>query len=139
MKLPKWLSVAMVMAIHDEALYYFGGGAGVRDAALLQSAMDRPRNRLSYEPASNIFELAASLCVGIAKNQAFVDGNKRTALLATRAFLFLNGQILEPSEAEEVTTMVALATGEMSEAQFALWLRANCRLPRRRKRSSSSK
>jgi death-on-curing protein len=136
-KQPKWLSVAMVMAIHDEVLSYFGGSAGVRDAALLQSAIDRPGNRLAYESTSNIFELAAGLCVGIAKNRAFIDGNKRTALLATRAFLFLNGQIMEPSELEEVTTMVALATGELSEAKLALWLRANCRSARRRRRSPS--
>jgi death-on-curing protein len=129
----------MVVAIHDEALYYFGGSPGLRDATLLQSAIDRPRNRLACESVSNLFELAASLCVGIAKNHAFVDGNKRTALLATRAFLFLNGQILEPAEAEEVTAMVAVATGELSEAQFASWLSANCHTPKRRRRASPKK
>jgi len=86
MRQPKWLSSALVTAIHDEAIYEFGGLAGVRDTGLLESAIYRPRNRLAYEPESSLFDLAAALCVGIAKNDPFIDGNKRTALLATRAF-----------------------------------------------------
>jgi death-on-curing protein len=89
---PKWISSAIATAIHDEAIYEFGGLAGIRDAGLLESALDLPRNLLAYEPRVCIFRLAATLCVGIAKNHPFNDGNKRTALLATRAFLYLNGQ-----------------------------------------------
>ena len=125
MKRPKWLSTAIVTAIHDEAIYEFGGLAGVRDAGLLESALDRPRNRLAYEPKSTLFELAAALCVGLAKNHPFIDGNKRTALLATRAFLFLNGYALEPNEQDEVLTLVAVAEGSLIEAPLAEWLRKN--------------
>jgi death-on-curing protein len=125
-KRPKWLATAVVTAIHDEAIYEFGGLAGIRDSGLLESALDRPRNRLAYEPKSTLFELAATLCVGIAKNHPFIDGNKRTALLATRAFLFLNGYALEPTEEDEVLTMVAVADSSLSEQQFADWLRRNC-------------
>jgi death on curing protein len=123
---PKWLAAAVATAIHDEAIYEFGGLAGIRDSGLLESALDRPRNRLAYEPKSTLFELAATLCVGIAKNRPFIDGNKRTALLATRAFLFLNGYALEPTEEDEVLTLVAVADSSLSEQQFADWLRRNC-------------
>jgi death-on-curing protein len=113
------------MAIHDEAIYEFGGRSGVRDQGLLESSLDRPKNRLAYAPRSSMFELAAALCVGLAKNHPFVDGNKRTALLATRAFLFLNGYALEPAEQDEVATMIAIADGSLDESGVAVWLERN--------------
>jgi len=100
--------------------------AGIRDTGLLESAIDRARNRLAYEPGSSLFDLAPALCVGIAKNHPFIDGNKRTALLATRAFLFLNGYALEPAEEDEVLTLVAVADGSLTESALAPWLRTNC-------------
>jgi death on curing protein len=122
---PRWVTVSIATAIHDEVIYEFGGLAGVREQGLLESALDRPRNLLAYEPRSSIFELAAALCVGIAKNHPFNDGNKRTALLATRAFLYLNGRELEPSQADEVTTLVAVADGSLDEPRLAEWLKRN--------------
>ena len=77
----------------------------------------------AYEPKSTLFELAATLCVGLTKNRPFIDGNKRTALLETGAFLFLNGYALEPTEEDEVLTMVAVADGSVNEQQLADWLR----------------
>jgi death on curing protein len=124
---PRWISSAIATAIHDEAIYEFGGLAGMRDAGLLESALDRPRNLLAHEPRVSIFRLAAVLCVGIAKNHPFNDGNKRTALLATRAFLYLNGQALEPSQADEVTMLVAVADGSLIERDLAAWLERNSR------------
>lgn len=115
----------IAIAIHDEAIYEFGGLAGLRDHGLLESALDRPRNRLAYEPGGSIFELASALCFGIAKNHPFNDGNKRTALLSTRAFLFLNGQVLEPAQPDEVATMLAVADSSLDEQQLAMWLRLN--------------
>ena len=125
MRGPKWLAPALVTAIHDEAIYEFGGLSGIRDTGLLESALDRPRNRLAHEPKTTVFELAASLCFGLAKNHPFVDGNKRTALLAARAFLFVNGHLLEPAEEDEVLTIVAVAEGSVSEPQLAEWLQRN--------------
>ncbi len=122
---PKWINAAIAMAIHDEAIYEFGGLSGVRDQGLLESALDRPRNLFAYEPESSIYDLAAVLCVGTAKNHPFNDGNKRTALLATRALLFLNGQALEPSQLEEVNTLVGVAEGSIGEHDLATWLEAN--------------
>lgn len=125
MKRPKWLDVGIVMAIHGEAVYEFGGLGGLRDRGLLESAVDRPRNHLAYEPKSRLFQLAAALCFGLVKNHAFTDGNKRTALLAARAFLFLNGVALEPAEEDEVLTMVAVADGALDERRLAQWLKVN--------------
>ncbi len=127
MKGPKWISSAIATAVHDEAIYEFGGLAGIRDAGLLESALDRPRNLLAYEPQASIYRLAAALCFGIAKNHPFNDGNKRTALLATRAFLYLNGWELEPSQTDEVATIVAVADGLLNEENLAIWLERNAR------------
>ncbi len=124
----KWLSLAMVEAIHDEAVYLFGGLGGVREPSLLESAIDKPKNKRAYEPESTLLELAATLGVGLARNHEFNDGNKRTALLSTRAFLFLNGQVLEPQEEDEVLIMIGVATGDVSESQFAAWLGRNCKV-----------
>ncbi len=122
---PKWLTVAIATAIHDEAIYEFGGLPGLRDRGLLESALDRPRNLLAYEPRSSIFRLAAVLCIGLAKNHPFNDGNKRAALLATRAFLDLNGYALEPQQDDEVMTFVAVADGSLTEDGLAEWLERN--------------
>ncbi|MGH8287892.1 MAG: type II toxin-antitoxin system death-on-curing family toxin [Steroidobacteraceae bacterium] len=121
----KWISTPVATAIHDEAIYEFGGLAGVRDQGLLESALDRPRNLLAHEPESSIFRLAGALCVGITKNHPFNDGNKRTALLTTRAFLYLNGQELEPVQEDEVATLVAVADGSMTEHDLEKWLERN--------------
>jgi death on curing protein len=126
-KEPKWISSAIATAIHDEAIYEFGGLAGVRDAGQLESALDRPRNLLACEPQASLYRLAAALCVGIGKNRPFNDGNKRTALLATRAFLYLNRQELEPSQTDEVATLVAVADGSLTEKDLASWLERNSR------------
>lgn len=117
----------MVAAIHDEVIVEFGGLAGVRDAGLLESAIDRARNRHEYDATSDLFALAAALGFGLMKNHPFNDGNKRTALLAMRAFLYLNGHELEPPEKDEVETMVALADGSLDEKTLALWLSRHSR------------
>jgi death-on-curing protein len=122
---PKWISARIATAIHDEAIYEFGGLAGIRDQGLLESALDRPRNLLAYKPRSSLFDLAAALCFGLAKDHPFNDGNKRTALLSTRAFLYLNSQMLEPGQQDEVATMLAVADGSLNEQQLAVWLRLN--------------
>lgn len=125
MREPKWITVAITTAIHDEAIYEFGGLPGIRDQGLLEGALDRPRNLLAYEPDSSIFRLAAALCIGVTANHSFYDGNKRTALLATRAFLYLNGYALEPDQHDEVATLVAVSDGSMDEDALESWLTRN--------------
>ena len=122
---PEWLSKALMLAIHDEQLAEHGGGTGVRDEGLLDSALVRPQNRLSYEPTADLQTLAAAYAFGVARNHPFIDGNKRTAFVAAEVFLDLNGMTLTASDEECVLTMLRLAAGEIEEDAFAAWLRAN--------------
>jgi death-on-curing protein len=118
----KWLTRQMILAIHDEAVIIFGGLPGVRDMALLNSVIDRPKNLIAYGDHPSLFDLAAALCFGIVKNHPFLDGHKRTDLLSARALLFLNGQVFEPAEVDEVTMMVGVADGTVDKAMLASWL-----------------
>ena len=131
MKEPQWLTTAMVVAIHDEQLAIHGGSAGLRDAALLESALHRPRNKWAYGQAT-LPELAAAYGFGIARNHTFVDGNKRTSLLAIYMFLGLNGVDFRVPEAEAAAIILSLAAGEVSEESLARWISDN--LPKRKKR-----
>lgn len=124
MSAPDWLAVDMIVAIHDEQLAIHGGLAGMRDAALLESALDRPRNKWAYESAE-LPELAAAYGYGIAKNRPFVDGNKRTSLLAIYTFLGINGVDFIVPEADAAAMIFALAAGEVSEDSLARWIRDN--------------
>ena len=90
MKRLEWLTMPIVLAIDDEQLTVHGGSAGLRDVGLLELALDRPLNKWNFEQAE-MPELAAAYGYGIARNHPFVDGNKRTALLAIYTFLGVNG------------------------------------------------
>lgn len=116
-----WLQMNVVLAIHEMQLAEHGGGTGIRDAGLLDSALSRPRNLALYD-SPDVAELAASYAFGIARNHPFVDGNKRTAYVATELFLSLNGLVLTAKDAECVVNMLALAAGNIDEASFAAWL-----------------
>ena len=118
---PVWLALEVLLAIHDEQLAEHGGGEGLRDQGLLESALARPRNLHAYGETS-LTVLAASLGFGLARNHPFVDGNKRTAYVAVETFLALNGIALLASDAECVVAMLDLAAGDLPEAGFAAWL-----------------
>jgi death-on-curing protein len=122
---PEWLSKALILAIHDEQLAEHGGGTGVRDEGLLDSALVRPQNRLAYDAEADLPALAAAYAFGLARNHPFIDGNKRTAFVAAEVFLDLNGMTLTASDEDCVLTMLRLAAGEIEEDAFAAWLRAN--------------
>lgn len=125
MKEPEWLSKALIHAIHDEQLAEHGGGTGVRDDGLLESALARPQNSLAYDAAADLATLAAAYAFGLARNHPFVDGNERTAFVAAEVFLELNGMTVTASDEDCVLTMLRLAAGEMEESAYAAWLRAN--------------
>lgn len=113
----------MVEVFHRESLVRFGGADGLRDEGLLLSALARPKNIHASEPEADIFRLAAAYCAGIVKNHPFVDGNKRTGVLAAITFLALNDVAVEFEEAMIVTMIIDLAAGEISEDDLAQWLR----------------
>ena len=119
-----WLDRRSVEAFHAEQLAEFGGLAGLRDEGALESALARPLNLAAYEKPS-LFELAASYAFGIARNHPFVDGNKRTALVASFAFLELNGVTINAKEEDAVVAFVGLAAGKLSQNDLALWLESH--------------
>ena len=121
-----WLDRAVILAIHDMQLAEHGGGAGVRDAGLLDSALGKPLHLQDYgEPPPDAAALAASYGYGISRNHPFIDGNKRTGFVAAELFLRLNGLALHADDASCVLTMLAVAAGDMPEEEFAAWLRAH--------------
>lgn len=117
-----WLDPAVILAVHDEQLAEHGGAAGVRDAGLLESALARPRH-LAHYGQPDVCELAAAYAFGLARNHPFIDGNKRSAFVATELFLMINGWRLTATDADCVMVMLSLAAGEIDEAHFAQWLR----------------
>lgn len=117
-----WITEAVVLAIHDEQLAQHGGATGLRDGGLLQSALARPRQRGAYA-APDLAELAALHGLAIAQNNPFIDGNKRTALVALELFLALNGHSLAASDADAVLAVLAMATGTISDDDFIAWAR----------------
>lgn len=123
---PVWLRLEAILAAHDDQLAEHGGGVGVRDQGLLQSALARPLNLLVYGEPSRP-RLAAAYAFGIARNHPFVDGNKRTAMVAAELFLALNGFDLTADDVEVVATFLALAAGEIAEEELAAWIGRNCR------------
>ena len=124
MKEPVWLSIELVIAIHEEQLRAFGGPGGIRDRGALESALGRAQNRYHYGD-NDLASLAASYGFGIAKNHAFVDGNKRAAFLAIITFLGLNGIDFDVPEPEAVVMIRDLAAGEIDEEGLARWIRGN--------------
>lgn len=118
----RWIDKQALLLLHGESLAEHGGAAGIRDAGLLDSALARPQNVVAYGNP-DFADLAAAYGFGLAKNHAFVDGNKRAAFLAVGLFLALNGYRLLATQADATLTMLALAAGEMDEANFARWIR----------------
>jgi death-on-curing protein len=113
-----------VLALHEQLIARFGGASGLRDAGLLDSALARPQHLLAYGTPT-LFQLAASYGYGLVKNHPFVDGNKRIGFTVVVLFLELNGCSFGADEADATVRTLALAAGDMSEADFADWLQAH--------------
>jgi len=121
---PLWISYEQALAIHACQLRRFGGAPAVRDEGMLRSELERPVNKWSYEQAG-LPELAAAYAFGLAKNQAFADGNKRIALVAMMTFLRRNGIGFAPDPAQATIIIRSLAAGEVSEESLTRWIRDN--------------
>ncbi len=124
---PTWLSVDLVEAIHERQLVEHGGGSGVRDRGLLESALARPRQLHAYEESVDAITTAAPYAFGLSRNHPFVDGNKRTAAVACELFLELNGYQLIAEDSDLYPVFMALAAGELTEEALAHWLRQHAR------------
>lgn len=131
---PVWVRQDVVLAAHEESLKEFGGPEGVRDLGLLESALARPKNLFAYsEAAPSLARLAAAYAKGIVANHPFVDGNKRTAFIASLTFLHLNGLTVTASKEDRVLAFWSLADGTLSEEQLAAWFERNT-APRKKAR-----
>lgn len=126
MKEPCWITREVVLSIQEELLARFGGLSGLRDDALLESALNRPLHAFSYG-VNDLFELAADYAFGIVKNHPFLDGNKRAGFMAAYVFLGANGHNLDAPEEEAVLQTLALAAGEIGREDYAAWLQASCK------------
>ena len=118
---PRWVSKRAVLALHGEQLAEHGGSDGLRDEFLLDSALAKPQNVFVYAESSDLFRLAASYAYGIARNHAFVDGNKRAALVVSILFLNRNGWDIAASKKDEYETFLHLADGSLSEEELTAW------------------
>src|SRR5215213_8078921 len=123
-KEPLWITYEQAIAIHSRQLRRFGGAAGLRDEGMLRWALERPINKWRYEQAE-LAELAGAYAFGLAKNHAFVDGNKRIAFMAMMTFLRKNGVRFAPDQAHATAMIMALAAGEVSEESLSRWIRDN--------------
>jgi death on curing protein len=121
---PACITYEQAIAIHSRQLRRFGGAPGLRDEGLLRSALERPTNKWHYE-RPELPELAAAYAFGLAKNHAFVDGNKRIAFMTMVAFLRKNGVRFAPEQAHATSIMMSLAAGEVSEESLTRWIRDN--------------
>jgi death on curing protein len=121
---PLWITYEQAIAIHSRQLRRFGGAPGLRDNGMLRSALERPVNKWRYEQ-SGLAGLAAGYAFGLAKNHAFVDGNKRVAFMAMMVFLLKNGVAFEPDPAHATAIILSLAAGEVSEESLTRWIRDN--------------
>ncbi|MES3026966.1 MAG: type II toxin-antitoxin system death-on-curing family toxin [Pseudomonadota bacterium] len=121
---PRWITQEGLIVLHDRSIALHGGAPGLRDAGLLESALQRPANRFRYEGADDICILAATYAVALASNHPFADGNKRVAYLAAGLFLLKNGRRLVADQADAALTILAVAAGNRDVDELAEWVRA---------------
>jgi death-on-curing protein len=124
-KEPRWVPEQAVIAMHDELIAEHGGDSGLRDPGLLSASLARPQHLFTYSDSASLFELAAAYAFGLAKNHAFVDGNKRIALAVIDVFLRLNGYELVAAEEESVIKINDLVEGIENQETIAAWIAAN--------------
>ena len=125
MTAPIWIDVRDARTLHDHLLALHGGAAGLRDEALLQSALARPRQLYAYTTSPDIIEMAAAYAAGIIRNHPFVDGNKRAGFVVGILFLELNGYRFSATEDDATQAVLHLAAGTLDETGYAAFLRAN--------------
>jgi len=123
----RWISVHLAVNWHARLVERFGGLAGMRDIALLESALARPANLVAYGDEVTVEKLGALYGIGIAKAYAFIDGNKRIAFAVMVAFLKAHGRMLDATEAEATEIMLKLAGSEMDDCDLDRWLMTRCR------------
>jgi death-on-curing protein len=121
---PIWIDESNALTLHERLMWLHGGATGVRDLALLQSALARPRQHFAYDEPADIIAMAAAYTAGVVRNHPFVDGNKRTGFIAGILFLELNDRFTA-SEEDAAQAVLGLAAGTVDETGYSGFLRAN--------------
>jgi death on curing protein len=122
---PQWLDLDVILDMHRRNLIRYGGGSGLRDQGLLESALARPKWLHEYDTGADLHRLAAAYAFGIVKNHPFIDGNKRLGFVSAYTFLRFNGWYVTADERDTLRALLALASGNLTEAEFAAWLKQN--------------
>jgi len=122
---PEWVEISVIKTLHDRSIALHGGLPGLRDEGLLQSALERPKNRYFYDGVDDVVALAATYGVAVAANHPFSDGNKRAAFLCLLLFLRLNGWRLTADRVDATKTILCIAAGELDVDQLTEWIRKN--------------
>ena len=133
MRKPVWIDERDALALHGRLLALHGGAAGLRDDGLLKSALARPQQHFAYAESADIIDMATAYTTGIVRNHPFVDGNKRTGFVLGILFLELNGYRFTASEEDAAQAVLALAGGNLDEAGYSVFLRANAKRSRKRR------
>lgn len=122
----RFLGLDEVLALHADQLERYGGMAGVRDIALLESAVAVPEASFGNDYLhATLPEMAAAYLFHLAQNHAFVDGNKRVSAAAMFMFLYLNELVLTCSEDELVGLTLNVASGKTTKAEVAVFVAAH--------------
>jgi len=127
-KEPVWIDERDALALHDRLLALHGGAVGLRDDALLKSALARPQQHFAYAESPDIVDMSAAYTGGIVRNHPFVDGNKRTGFVVGILFLELNGYRFSAREEDAAQAVLKLASGNLDEAGYIAFLRAHASL-----------
>lgn len=122
---PFWIDKRDALTLHDRLLALHGGAPGLRDEALLESALARPKQHYTYAESPDLIDLAAALTFSIVRNHPFIDGNKRIGFVLGILFLELNGRRFNASEEDAAHAVLELASGKLDEAGYNAFLRAN--------------
>ena len=124
---PIWVPRSVVDAMHYAQLDEHGGSHGVRDDNAVEAALARPRNKFAYEPESDLAALGAAYAFGLCTSHGFIDGNKRTAFVVCDVFLGLQGYYIEATTDEIETTMLGVASGDVTEQTLSAWIQEHMR------------
>lgn len=119
-----YLTLDVVLAIHDDMVERYGGSHGIRDLGLIQAAIARPQASFGGEDLyPTIFDKASALFHSLLFNHAFVDGNKRTSIVSTARFLYINGYEFIATKKEFVDFPLRVENNHLNIEEIVRWLK----------------
>lgn len=123
-----FLSLDDILESHQNQIETYGGGQGIRDIGLLESAIAQPEACFGGQFLhADVFEMAAAYLYHLVMNHPFIDGNKRVGLEAALIFLEVNDQRLNASDEELVDLVLKTTMGQVGKPEIAEFFRTHCR------------